>query len=222
MTHKTLLAVFSVTLVSLMSMSAFAGGLDELSQADQVRVQNGEQVFFTKDAASSKWPKAFIYQRVDSTPEEAMAVFSDYEAQKNYVPNLVSARIAKHLDKVTTQVDYELAVPVLNNETYTVEDKVSSYDNGASYRLDWKMIRASTTKDIQGYARFEKLGTGTLMIYYNFVTPGSSLAGFVKDKAMQQVKDTGNAVVAQIEKERRNQHDLLEREIQTLRDALGR
>ncbi len=215
---------FVILMSLLTAASAFAAGpaYDELTPDQQKAVQNGEQVFLTQDVPGNDWPKAYVYQRMDATPEEAMAVFTDYNLQKSYVPNLIKSQISKQIDKATAQVDYTLYIPwPLPNENYTTQDHVSSYNNGESYRVDWTLVRADTTKSSEGNARFESLGTGTLLAYYSFVVPGSSLAGFVKGKAVDQIKDTVTAVVNQVQNERLNNRDLLDQQIQALRNALG-
>ena len=81
-----------------------------------------------------------------------------------------------------------------------------NYDSGASYRVDWTLVRASSTKATVGSIRFEPyenaaLGKrGAIMAYYNFVTPGSGLAGmgFIKRRALSQMQETANAIARQI------------------------
>lgn len=211
-----------ISLIALFISSAvFAGAFEELKPEDQKKVQNGEQVSYTQDDSSSAWPKITIYERIDSTPEEAAAVFTDYELQKTYIKNILKSKVVKTVDRATVQVAYALDASIMT-EHYTVEDHVSAYDGNSSYRIDWNFIEADSTEDIVGHVRFERLGTATLMIYYNFVTPGSIFAGAVKNKAMQQVKDTAHAVREQVERERKENQALLQKQLQALRTALGR
>lgn len=212
-------SVFALV-AAFIAAPAFAGGIyDSLSPAEQARIQKGEQVFKTEETGAA-WPKAFLFQRIQATPEEAMAFFSDIELQKSYVPNLLKSKISKWTSKNVVVADYTLKVPVLSDENYTVADTLSSYDNGASYRVDWTLVRADSVKATTGYAKFESLGTGTILAYYNYVIPGSSMAGLVKNKAMQQVKDTGNAIVKAIEKTRVENNALLQKQIEALRAIL--
>jgi hypothetical protein len=209
------------SLLAVFAQPVLAGVYDELTADQKAAVQNGEQVMITVEVDKAPWPKAFIYQRVDATPEECAAVFSDYELQVSYVPELKKSKISKRIDKRTTLVDYTLNVPwPLSDENYTVRDTVGTYDGGASYRVDWKLVRADSTRHSVGDARFERLGTGTIFRYYNFVVPGSSMAGAVKDKAMRQVKAVAKAIATQVEKERREYTALLERQLNELREAL--
>ncbi|MGK5086084.1 hypothetical protein WDW86_00865 [Bdellovibrionota bacterium FG-2] len=223
---KTVLSFFAVLglVAGLFGFHApaFAGAYDELTADQQALIQKGEVVFVAKDVDGSPWPKAFVYLRIDSTPEEAAAVFSDYGFQKSYIPNILKSEISKRISKTSVYVDYTIHIPILSDESYTVQDTLSAYDGGASYRVDWTLIRADSTKSTVGNARFEQLGTGTLMAYYNFVVPGSSMAGLVKKQAMKQVQDVTKAIRAQTQKERTGSRELLDKQIKVLRDTLAR
>ena len=149
-------------------------------------------------------------------------MFTDYERQKNYIPDLKKSSISKRISSTIVQIDYKLKMPwPLSDEDYTVEDSLSAYDGNKHFRVDWKRVRADTTKDIRGYVQFETLGTGTIMLYENFVVPGSSLSGMFKDKAIRAIRDTAKEIVKQIQVERVRNPELLSIQVQTLRQALG-
>lgn len=214
--------VLSFVLVA--PFQGFAGEVyDELNDAQKAAIQRGKQVFLTEDVPGAPWPRTFVYQRIEATPEEAMAVFFDVERQKDYVPNLKKSKISKVIDARTREIDYTLKVPVffIPDEDYTVRTVLSTFDNGAAYRTDWTLVRADTTKESVGSARFEALGTGTILGYVNFVRPGSSFADAVENKAMKQVQETVRATVKQIETIRLKHRDVLENELEALRAALS-
>jgi hypothetical protein len=122
-------------------------------------------------------------------------------------------------------VDYTLNVPMLPDEHYTVRDRLFVSDSGESYVVNWTMVKATSTRAIDGRVRFERYWNdrlqrpATLMVYENFVIPGSRLAKlpFVRRKAMAQMRDTAGAIAAQIERERREDRGLLERQLAVLR-----
>lgn len=200
---------------------------NELSTDQKAQFEKGEQVFITEDKADSPWPATHIYQFINATPEQAAAVFTDYELGKSYIPKLKKSTISALIDPATRQVDYTLKVPVFPDESYTIEDRISTYDDGNSYRVDWKLIVADTTKDAVGHVRFEPYRdgerNGALMVYYNFSIPGSVMASvsFIERMAMQHTRDTANAIVKQIETEKTDHPDLLEQQVNTLRTALA-
>jgi hypothetical protein len=202
------------------SQVTWAGVYDGLTPEQKSKIQAGQQVVVTQDAAGSAWPKVWVYQRIESTPEEAAAVFTDFESAPSYIPNLKKAKISKRIAKNIFEIDYILEVPVFADEEYTVRDVVTSYDRGASYQIEWSLVRASSTKSSNGYAKFEALGSGTIMAYYNFVVPGAFGSGMVKERAMRQVRDTVNLTVKQVEKQRTSNRAGLDRQIQVLRQML--
>lgn len=168
-----------------------------------------------------------IYQFVEATPEEAAAVFVDYERQSTYIPGVKSSVISQRISSTVMEVDYVLSVPLFTDEDYTVRDSVSTYDGGASYRVNWTKVRARSTKDIVGSARFEPYrnsltGTdGTLITYVNLVTPGQFLAGPLKGRALKQVRKTVIALVKQIETERSSDRALLASQVAALLAAFA-
>jgi hypothetical protein len=214
---------FLIALFALSSQAAFAAGiLDELTPADQAKVKNGEQVTITKPGDGSAWPQIWVYQRMDSTPEEAMAVFSDFERQTQYVPDLQYSKINKQLDKATFEVGYTIATHFFlhPHESYTMTDHLSSYDNGASFKMDWKLVSAQHIRNIVGNLRFEAMGTGTVVAYYNFVTP-PSLANGEGAKAVAGIQRTVTALGSQVQTLRTSDQATLQKEIAALRAAVS-
>jgi hypothetical protein len=124
------------------------------------------------------------------------------------------------------EVDYTLDVPIVSDEEYTVRDRLSK--DSTSYRVDWSLVRASSSKAIEGNARFDpyrRAGSdslGTLLAYCNFVIPGSRLArlGFIRSRAINEVGATAKAIAAQVERERSREPGLLQAQLGTLRAAL--
>jgi hypothetical protein len=199
---------------------AQAGIFDGLTPDQQAAVQNGEQVFVTQDVSGAPWPKVFIYQRLDATPEEAAAVFSDYALQSSYMPKLKKSALSTRSSKTTVDIDYTLSMPwPLSDQNYTTRDTVS--EAGGTYSVTWSLVRGDAVKRSDGTISFEALGTGSVMSYYNFVIPSSSFAGALKNQATEQVKAVAGAFLDQVAKERSDDQDQLQQQIQALRDALN-
>jgi hypothetical protein len=209
--------------VLLGSQGAYAAGaIDELKPEDQAKVKNGEQVTITAPGQGSVWPQVWVYQRIDSTPEEAMAVFADYDRQHEYVPDLTYSKVSKRIDKTTCEVGYTLTTHFFlhPHESYTVRDHIASYDGGSSFRMEWKLVSAQQMHDTVGNVRFEPMGTGALVAYYNFITP-PSVASSQAPKAVAGVQNTVTQLSGRIQEERTNNRALLEQELSALRDALA-
>ena len=205
-----------------------AQAAEKLTAEQRRAIDDGRQVFLTWEVGSSAWPRACVFQFVDATPEEAAAVFTNYERHLAFIPNLRKAKISRVIDPVTAEVDYTLRVPIVADEHYTVRDHLSTYNGGVSYRIEWTLVKATSTKATDGSVRFEPHRSdraqhdGTLMAYCNLVTPGARLArlGVIRSRAMAQVREAARAIVSEIERERARDRALLDAELRTLRSAL--
>lgn len=174
----------------------------------------------------SPWPAVTIVTYVDATPEEAAAVFIDYARHIEFIPSTKLSRISRVHSATDVEVDYIVALPIVSDEKYTVRDRLSR--DSAGYRVDWTLVRASSTKATVGHARFTpathpKTGKKvTRFEYHNFVTPGSRIAGmgFIKNRALKEMEQTAAAFAARFESERKNSAATQAR-IASLRAALG-
>jgi hypothetical protein len=196
---------------------------DLMTDADQAQVQRGEPAVHFVDDPSSAWPKIYIYQRIDASAEEAAAVYTDYELQHTYIPRLKKSHISKQLTARSAEVDFEVDIPLYPDERFTARNELSLDEPQRTYKIEWKLVRASSTKDSTGTACFKPYAGAALFAYYNFVVPGSSMAGIgvIKDHAKQQAQDTVQAIRKQVEKERAQDQDHLAKQVQALRSALG-
>ena len=199
-----------------------------LNAAERMVVDSGRQIVRQEKVPTSAWPRVSVHQFIDATPLEAAAVFADYARHASYLPGVKRSVITRQIGPTVTEVDYVLEVPLYADESYTVRDSLSTYDDGASYRVDWVKVRARSTKEIAGSARFEPyrnartVRDGTLITYVNLVTPGQLLAGPFKRRALGQVRETVVALVKQIEAERASDPALLESQVAALIAALSR
>ena len=157
----------------------------------------------------SPWPAVTIVTFVRATPEEAAAIFTDYESHASYLPGTKRSHISRVISLSDVEVDYVVAVPIVSDEEYTVRDHLSR--DSAGFRVDWSLVRASSTKGTVGHARFTpavdpKSGAaGTRFEYHNFVTPGSRIASvaFIRNRALREMEETAAALAARIESERK-------------------
>ena len=156
--------------------------------------------------AGSPWPAVTIVTYVDATPEEAAAIFTDYAHHTEFIPSTKRSRISRVHSPADVEVDYVVALPIVSDEEYTVRDRLTR--DGAGYRVDWTLVRASSTKATVGHARFTpavhpKTGRpGTRFEYHNFVTPGSRIAGmgFIRNRALKEMEQTAAAFANRFEK----------------------
>ena len=210
-----------VTLSLLASGMAHGAAFDELTPSEQATVEGGGVAFRSVPDDSSSLPKMYLYQLIDATPEECLAVYSDFPLQKSYVPDMLMSDVESRPAANVAIVNFELKTPFpIPNEHYTARVTATQYDGGSSYRSDWKLLHADTTKDTVGSARFEAHGSKTFLAYYNFVTPGTRFASLITGRAAAQVKSTMAAFAGQVTDEKANNPDLLQKQIGELEDSL--
>ena len=207
---------------------AARSGAQELGPGERAAIDSGRQVVIAEKVKGSSWPRLTVYQFIAGSPEEVAAVFFDYERHASFLPNVRRSRISRVLDSATAEVDYTLRVPIVSDESYTVRDRLTSsvIDSGTdvrSYRVEWTLVRATSTKAADGEARFEPYRDGTLLTYRNLVVPGSRLAGlgFIRGRAQRDVRATVRAIAAQVVKERTHDRALLDEQVRALRAVAG-
>jgi hypothetical protein len=207
---------------------AVRASAQELDAVQRAAIDAGRQVVVSEKVPGSSWPRVTVYQFFPGSTEEAAAVFADYERHVSFMPNVKQSRISRTVDSVTVEVDYVLNVPIVSDESYTVRDHLTSSgpDSGStarSYRVEWTLVRASSTKAADGEARFEPRRDGTLMTYRNLVVPGSRLAGlgFIRNRAQREVAATARAIGDRVAKQRLGDRSLLDRQVQALRVLTG-
>jgi hypothetical protein len=199
----------------------------DLSAEQRAIIDAGRQVVHEERVVASPWPRVTVIQFIDASPREAIAVFADYALHSAYLPGVKKSVISRRISPRVTEVDYVLEVPIFPDEDYTVRDSLSSSDDGASYRVDWVKVRARSTKEIVGTARFEPYrngataADGALITYVNLVRPGQRLAGPLKGRALKQVRETVTALARQIEAERKDEPGLLATQMADLATALA-
>jgi len=201
----------------------------QLSAEQRAALERGGHVTVTQPRETSPWPAITVYRLVDATPEEAAAVFVDYDAHHLYIPSLIESRTATRVDSATVEVDYVADVPLMRDERYTVRDHVAR-DSASAYLVTWTLLRASTTKASSGFCRFSRYASvsggvrrdATLIEYHNFAIPGARLAGlgFVRSRVIRQSEETVEAMVRRTAEMRRDSAAMA-RELAALRRAVG-
>ena len=186
----------------------------------------GAQDIVREQRAGSPWPAVTIVTYVDATPEQAAAIFIDYARHVEFIPSTKLSRVSKVHAPNDVEVDYIVALPIVSDEEYTVRDRLSR--DSAGYRVDWTLVRASSTRGTVGHARFTpsvnpKTGKpATRFEYHNFVTPGSRIAGmgFIRNRALREMEQTAAAFAGRFEKIRADQ-TVMQPLVASLRAALA-
>jgi hypothetical protein len=176
---------------------AHASLMNELSTEDQQRVKSGDQVMVTESLDGYPWPRVTVYQVVKATPKEVMAVFTDYNNATKFVPNCLKSKISNEVSPTCSDVDYVIDVPILVDEAYTARNTLSEEPNGA-FCVTWKILKATSILESQGSLLVEPLGDGSMLRYKNLVKPSSRAAMLLKGMAMNQMKETVQAIVDRV------------------------
>ncbi|MEK6626538.1 MAG: hypothetical protein AABY86_16345, partial [Bdellovibrionota bacterium] len=153
--------------------------------------------------------------------EQVCGVFSDFNLQKEYMGEDMLKSQARKVSQNTYDVDYELDLPVVSNEVYTVRDVLTSYDSGHSYMISWSLVKATRTKVSNGFFACEPVSGGTFIAYQNLVDPGMLGRSFF-EKALAKVKATPYSVFKQLKKELDSNPTQLDKQIEFLRSAVAK
>ena len=235
---KSFNIVTSAILAMVASTAAHADIYSSLTPDQQAAINNGQQVSADpQDVDGSAWPRVTIYQRAEATPDQVAAVMFDYNLHKTmFAPKkdangkVTSAGItestADRTGAANTNILYSMVFPSvlgisLPEEHYTVNDVIAASASG--YQITWTFVKATSMKDTSGSVQFERLGTGTLIAYTNFISPPRpALAKLITKMYVQQVKDTVTSLVAQVASERNGNQAQLNAQLSLLSKALGR
>ncbi len=215
---QSLYFISGLALIHPFSQS-FAGALDDLSLADRNQVlvslskdQKPVSIRVKVDYEQALWPEFHVFEKVKATPEEAAAVFADFENHKKYFGslNITQSHVVSGLGTSVEEIDYYLNV-FLASDDYRCRDQISYDPAHGSYQVNWDVIQSSQSYikgEIpqvwsHGNAHFESFAGGTLIAYTNLVMPKNSLAssGWIIDRGESTVMQTVHLLVQQIEKE---------------------
>ena len=218
---RSVLLVLSFAVVAVSHAGTY---FDKLSSTEQNQVlSQGQQLAAFQPVSGKPWPQINLSQWSDASPEQVCGVFADFNIQKEYMGDMLKSETHK-VSQNTYDVDYELAVPVVSNEVYTVRNVFSAYDNGQSYKITWNLVKANRTKDSNGFFSCEPVSGGTFITYQNLVDPGvnSIVARAIYDKALAKVKATPYSVLKQLKKEAASNPAQLDKQMEFLRSTVAK
>jgi len=193
--------------------------LKELTTAQQSEVRAGNQVTVLMEVPGEPWPRVTIYRLIPSTPVRVAAVFFDYENTASYIPKVLKSAISKAHSPSVADVDYGISVPILPDEFYTSQNRLARLPDGG-YLISWHLVRAIQTKASTGELRVMPFGKGTLLRYRILTTPSSGMAGILRGKAIEMIKDTVTAIAKEVERQQSQDPAGLEKRVKALQAAL--
>ncbi len=122
--------------------------------------------------------------QIDASPEEVLAVISDYEAYPEWADGIKKALVKKKDSKGRpAEVVFEVSQMGVG-ATYTLAYKYKAKDGGVS----WTTISASgAVKDIEGEYVLEASSSGTRVTYRTTIEPAIPMMGFMKRQAEKMI-----------------------------------
>ncbi len=193
--------------------------MKELTAAQKSDIKAGKQVTVLQELPGEPWPRVIIYKIVAAKPEQVAAVFFDYKNASTYIPKILKSEVSKTLSASVTDVDYGVSVPILPDEYYTAQNRLTRVPGGG-YLISWKLIRAVQTKASVGELRAVPFDDATLLRYTILTTPSSGMAGLLRGKAIAMMKDTVAAIAKEVERQKSLDPAGLEKRVQALQAAL--
>lgn len=199
------LIIFLLGFSGLLDASIAAS--DRLAADEFQKLEKGQFVLTTKESESSRrWPIIVAYQLINMPPKEAFAVFINFEHQKNYIPNLIKAKIVarpneKKQQTIDVAYELELSWPLSNSHyihAHTVEKLGDDH-----YKMSWSLIESNSTEKVYGHVIFEKSQHPqykTLMTYYSDVTPNSGLARLVRGRMLSDVENSLKKTIEELKR----------------------
>jgi hypothetical protein len=188
----------------------------DFNYADQARLENKELIIRSRAIPQRPWPEITIFSVIDASPVEAAALFSNYQDQKRYIPDLVKSVPMKKIGENETIVDFEMRTPwPLSNSKYSTKNVFKTLENN-EYEISWNLVQSDCLIDSKGMAQFTSFGKKTLFMYRSFIHPDSKFASMFSSKAKDGMSKTVQAIVAYIEETKKQNPEKIQRLINSL------
>lgn len=207
------------------STAARASLRSELNSRQQEELSSGKPVVLEEEVPGEPWPLMTIYQQVVCSPAELAGVFWNSELDPDYLPGCLSVKVLARPSPSVHEARFTLKMPfLLPDEVYTSRIELIPQPPGLpeSYKIRWQILESRYSKSCRGEIVMEGSGGGTLFRYRNFMSPRSRIAVLMRAPAKDRLVQSVEAMVAQVARERKQSPELIERQRNALRLALGR
>lgn len=167
---------------------------EALSAQVQQTLQGNALLLEVNTHTGSAYHMGYVYTLVPYPPELVMAVFTNYADQRGQITDVLEAKVeVQQGNYARVRFVYDLPWPLPNSE-YVVNDTVKQ--EGETYLLSWDLHPSSprglsAPQYVEGYFRTQPVGPRTLIIYCNYMIPGSGLLpGTVNSAGMKAMRTT--------------------------------
>jgi hypothetical protein len=189
---------------------------EELTQAERAKLTNRELIIHSKEIPKRPWPEITIFALIDILPVEAAALFSHYQDQKTYIPDLIKSDPVKKISENEIIVDFEMHTPwPLANSKYSTGNVFKKLENNG-YEISWYLVKSDSLIDSKGMVQFIPYEKITLMKYKSLIYPDSKFASIFSSKAESGMSKTVQAIVTYIEETKKKNPEKIQRLINSL------
>lgn len=210
-----------ILLAIFFSFTTNASIIDDLNQDDLAKLDKGENIVKTTEIKGLVWPEITIYQKIEATSLEAVAIFYALDYQKEYIPNLIKSDVVKEETPTKVFASYELKMPwPISNSKYTHGHELTYQADHSSYKVRWWMVESTSTEKVEGSATFETYNQQAIMKYQALVVPKSFFASFVKSRMLEDVEKSLNATREAIKRAKKENKEILHKYISFIENAL--
>lgn len=209
------------TLIFILSLifSFYSFALD-LTDQEQEILRQGEIVKRVNWREGYTWPQVTIISVLPHSPIENLAVFSDYESHKKFIPDMVKSKIEKQVGPLETDVKFVMKVPwPIKSSTYVTKNIIEKTDS-EEYRVSWSLVKADLIKDTVGTVEFEKFEGRTLFKYTSQIVPDSMFAGMFKSRVEGDVEKSVKEILSHLKTTLENKTPEVEKHLTELKAQL--
>jgi hypothetical protein len=188
----------------------------ELSRTEMDKLMQNELIVHSREIPKRPWPEITIFGVIDVVPAEAAALFSNYQDQKKYIPDLIKSDPVKKIGARETIVDFEMRTPwPLSNSKYSTGNVFKMSENN-EYEIAWYLVESDSLVDSKGAVNFMPFGKKTLFKYKSLIHPDSKLASIFSSKAKSGMFKTVQAIVSYIEETKRTNPEKVQKLVNLL------
>jgi len=208
--------VLVVVLNMYASLSFSMAPSTELTQTELSKLTNKELIIHSKEVPKCPWPEITVFTLIDVSPVEAAALFSNYQDQKTYIPDLIKSDPTRKLADNETVVDFEMRLPwPLASSKYSTGNVLNRLENN-QYEICWYLVESDSLIDSKGTVQFIPYGDKTLLKYQSLIHPDSKLASVFSSRAKGAITKTVQAIVTYIEETKKKNPEKIQKLISAL------
>jgi hypothetical protein len=204
------------TLIICASFGFSTASSAELSQTEVAKLTNKELIIHSKEIPKCPWPEVTVFTLIDVSPVEAVALFSNYQDHKKYIPDLIKSVPTRRVAENEIIVDFEMRLPwPLANSKYSTGNVFNRLGNN-EYQICWYLVESDSLIDSKGIVEFIPYEKKTLLKYKSLIHPDSKLASIFASKATSGITKTVQAIVAYIEETKKKDPEKIQKLITSL------